>query len=101
MAEPNPPTKLSSSAERMVRQVGSKQDRMIRARGRRHNDWRAIAILGVIGWSVVAPTLIGVALGIWMDHRWPRTFSWTLMLLIAGLVLGCINAWLRVKGDQP
>jgi ATP synthase protein I len=50
-------------------------------------------MLGVIGWSVAIPTLIGLALGIWIDTNWPGPFSWTLMLLLGGLALGCLSAW--------
>jgi len=100
MPEPESDSKLSPSAERMIRQVGSTQERMVRARGRKNGFWSSIAILGVVGWSVALPTLIGVAAGLWIDHHWPSRFSWTLMLLVAGLVLGCANAWLHVKGNQ-
>ena len=54
-------------------------------------------MFGVVGWSVAIPTLIGVAVGLWIDGRWPSRFSWTLMLLIVGVALGCINAWYWVK----
>ena len=99
MAEPES-SKLSPSAERMIQQVGSKQERIKRARSQQNRTWSSIAILGVVGWSVAVPTLLGVAMGAWIDHHWPSRFSWTLMLLVAGLVLGCLNAWLRVRGDQ-
>lgn len=48
---------------------------------------------GLIGWSVVIPTLLGTAIGLWLDRRTPGSHSWTLALLVAGLVLGCFNAW--------
>jgi ATP synthase protein I len=51
---------------------------------------------GLIGWSVAVPTLAGVALGVWLDKRHPGTFSWTLALLVAGLMIGCLNAWFWV-----
>jgi len=98
MSEPDPP-KLSEPAEQMIRKVGSAQERLVRARQRKGSDWESIAIMGVIGWSVALPTLIGVGLGMWIDHRWPGRFSWTLMLLIGGLLAGCANAWMHVKGD--
>jgi len=82
----------------MIRQVGAQQDRMVRARHTKNGTWSAIAILGVIGWSVAVPTLAGVAIGLWIDRNWPSRFSWTLMLLVGGLVFGCLSAWLRVKG---
>ena len=43
--------------------------------------------------SVVVPTLLGAALGIWLDNRHAGSHSWTLMLLVIGLVIGCLNAW--------
>lgn len=88
----------SPSEKRMLHEVSSKQERL--ARGNDRWSWSSIAVLGVIGWSVAVPTLAGVALGIWIDHRWPSRFSWSLMLLLGGLLLGCAHAWLRVKGDQ-
>ena len=42
---------------------------------------------------VVVPTLLGAALGLWLDKHYPGKQSWTLALLVAGLTLGCFNAW--------
>jgi ATP synthase protein I len=55
--------------------------------------WFGLGMMGLIGWSVVVPTLLGAALGIWLDHRYPGRHSWTLMLLVIGLAIGCLNAW--------
>ena len=38
-------------------------------------------------------TLLGAAFGIWLDNNHPRSHSWTLILLVMGLVIGCLNAW--------
>jgi ATP synthase protein I len=32
-------------------------------------------------------------LGLWLDSRHPGSHSWTLALLVAGLAIGCLNAW--------
>lgn len=62
---------------------------------------------GLIGWSVAVPTLAGAMLGLWLDHRHPGGRSWTLALLFAGLVVGCLNAWHwidqqgKAMRDQP
>ena len=48
---------------------------------------------GFVGWSVTVPTLIGAALGIWVDRHYPSSYSWTLMLLLIGLIIGCLNVW--------
>jgi ATP synthase protein I len=50
-------------------------------------------MIGLVGWSVVVPTLLGAALGVWLDRRHAMNHSWTLTLLFAGLVIGCLNAW--------
>ncbi|MEI6520486.1 MAG: AtpZ/AtpI family protein [bacterium] len=55
--------------------------------------WFGLSMMGIIGWSVVVPTLLGTALGIWLDKHYPGTHSWTPVLLAAGLILGCWNAW--------
>ncbi len=92
-----------SADQRMLREVASKQQRLERGNGKW--AWNSIEVLGLVGWSVTIPTLIGVALGLWIDRHFPSRFSWALMLLLGGLMFGCIQAWLKVrepkaKGDR-
>lgn len=75
-------------------EIGEKEARKLRAR--RHKDrsfWFGMGTFGMIGWSVAIPTLLGVALGLWIDRNLPTRYSWTLMLLLGGLLVGCLNAW--------
>ncbi len=75
-------------------QVGEKAARKLRAQQHvTHTVWSGLGMMGMIGWSVAVPTLLGVALGIWIDKHYPGEHSWTLALLAAGLGLGCFNAW--------
>ena len=75
-------------------QVGKKALRKLKARRNpAPGVWFGLGMIGLIGWAVVVPTLLGVALGLWLDGRYPGTHSWTLALLAAGLVIGCWNAW--------
>ncbi len=78
----------------MATQVEAKAQRKLAAR-RHHSPgvWFGLGMMGLVGWSVVVPTLIGAALGMWLDERYPAGHSWSLALLVAGLVLGCFNAW--------
>lgn len=55
--------------------------------------WSGLGMMGLVGWSVAAPTLLGAALGLWLDKHHPGSHSWTLALLAIGLGLGCVNAW--------
>ena len=83
------------------REVGAKAKRKLQAR--RHANrgvFLGLGMMGLIGWSVVVPTLLGTALGIWLDHRDPGHRSWTLMLLVAGLIIGCWNAWQWVAREE-
>jgi len=100
MADPKIPGKIPTAAERMIREVGGAQERIARGRARKNENWRSIAILGIVGWSVTIPTLLGIVAGVWMDRRWPGSVSWTLTLLVAGLALGCVTAWLRIEKEQ-
>jgi ATP synthase protein I len=76
------------------REIGVKAARKLKARrNSTQGVWFGLGMIGLIGWSVVVPTLLGAALGFWIDHRHPGGYSWTLMLLIIGLVIGCLNAW--------
>lgn len=83
------------------REVGAKAARKLRAqRNSTQGVWFGLGMMGLIGWSVVVPTLLGAALGIWLDSHHPGSHSWTLMLLVIGLGLGCLNAWHWVSKED-
>ena len=85
-----PPTLESN----LARQVNAKAARKLKARSGNPQDvWFGLSMMGLVGWSVVVPTLIGTALGLWLDKHHPGSHSWTLALLVAGLAIGCFNAW--------
>ena len=54
---------------------------------------RYLAQVGVLGWTIVLPTLLGVFAGRWVDHRLGTGIFWTGPLLMAGLAIGCWSAW--------
>lgn len=73
--------------------VGAQARRKLKAqREPAQGVWFGLGMMGLIGWSVVVPTLLGAALGLWIDKHHPSHIPWTLALLMAGLVLGCFNA---------
>ncbi|MDD2880487.1 MAG: AtpZ/AtpI family protein [Rhodoferax sp.] len=86
----------------LAEQVGVKAARKLKAqRNATPGVWSGLGLMGVVGWAVVVPTLLGAALGLWLDRRYPGGRTWTLALLMAGLTLGCLNAWHWVsKEDQ-
>ncbi len=85
----------------LSREVDAKASRKLRARRHSaHGVWFGLGMMGIIGWSVVVPTLLGAALGRWLDDRHPESHSWTLSLLVIGLVIGCVNAWYWVQKEE-
>ena len=87
--------------DRMLRQVETKESRKLRAREEgTQSAWFGLGMFGMVGWSVAVPTVLGVLLGMWIDRRWPSPYSFTLMLLLAGLALGCFSAWRWVSQER-
>jgi len=97
-----PPTRTSveETQQELLATVGEKEQRKIQARQQQNGVWFGLGMFGMIGWSVAVPVLLGVALGLWLDRRWPGPQSWTLMLLFAGFALGCANAWYWVRREH-
>lgn len=80
--------------------ISRKASRMARARKRKsHSAWLGLGMFGMVGWAVAVPTVAGIALGLFIDARWPGETSWTLALLLAGVALGCLNAWYWVQRE--
>lgn len=93
--------KYQRKAEKIGKAVVTKETRKIRARCEKNNIvWFGLGMFGIVGWSVAVPTLIGIALGILIDLKWPSRYSWTLMLLVIGVILGCLNAWFWITYEQ-
>jgi ATP synthase protein I len=93
-AKPPSPQKTEATQKTMTKQIGLKVARKLNAR--RHPNqkiWFGLGMMGLIGWSVALPTLLGAGLGIYFDAHYPSDKSWTLAFLVAGLALGCFNAW--------
>jgi ATP synthase protein I len=89
-----PETKSAKDQTAFSQEIGAKAARKLKAqRNPTQGVWFGLGMMGIVGWSVVVPTLLGAALGIWLDNRNPGTHSWTLTLLVIGLVIGCLNAW--------
>jgi ATP synthase protein I len=87
------PEKTAKNDPTFADQVGTKAVRKLKARKSTQGVWFGLGMMGLIGWSVAVPTLLGAALGIWLDKHHPGKHAWTLALLVGGLMIGCLNAW--------
>ncbi|TNJ43316.1 AtpZ/AtpI family protein [Phaeobacter sp. B1627] len=63
---------------------------------------RGLGTFGMIGWSIAVPTVGGAALGLWLDRVVPQGFSWTIALILGGVVLGGFIAasWMNKEGGD-
>ena len=90
----DPGEKSKQHVREFSHQVDKKVTRKLKAqRHVRQGVWYGLGMMGLVGWSVAVPTLLGVTLGLWIDKHYSGRHSWTLMLLVVGLGLGCFNAW--------
>ena len=49
--------------------------------------------IGILGWAVVAPTLLGLAAGRWLDRYWRTGVFFSAPLLMLGAAVGLWSAW--------
>lgn len=101
MSDPN---REPSAREQLRQKIRAEEDRKIRAsRTADRSVWFGLGMFGLVGWSVAIPAVVGAASGVWLDRRFPGRISWTLTLLIGGVVIGCLHAWrwLRSESEGP
>ena len=95
------PDKTAKPEASFAGEIGAKAARKLKARKSTQGVWFGLGMMGLVGWSVAVPTLLGAALGIWLDKHHPGKHPWTLALLVVGLAIGCLNAWHWIaKEDQ-
>jgi ATP synthase protein I len=94
--------------DRFLQRIGDKSRRIIRAKERENiTIWAHLGTLGMIGWSVSIPILMGAGIGWFVDNKWVGGHRWTLAFLVLGLLMGCWNAsyWVskqfkEIDGDK-
>jgi ATP synthase protein I len=74
----------------------------VRQRRERRDQWRQegepsvmrfVGQIGVLGWIIVMPTLVGLFIGRWLDHRLGTGIFWSAPCLLLGVVIGSWSAW--------
>jgi len=94
------PEPTKKAEQRFPKEVGGKEERKIKAREENRSVWFGLGMFGMVGWAVAVPTVAAVALGVWLDGRYPGPPSWTLTLLVVGVAVGCLNAWFWIKRES-
>jgi ATP synthase protein I len=54
---------------------------------------RFVGQIGVLGWIIVTPILIGLFFGRWLDRHLGTGIFWSAPLLMLGVGVGCWSAW--------
>jgi ATP synthase protein I len=49
--------------------------------------------VGILGWTIVVPALIGLFLGRWLDRSLATGIQFSAALLMVGVVVGFWSAW--------
>lgn len=88
------PRNRSHSLEEIVRRQYRRRQ-LAKQEGKR-SIGQDLALIGVIGWTVVLPTVLGIFVGRWLDRKFASGIFWTLAMLVGGLSLGCFLAWQRL-----
>lgn len=89
-------------ADNFAEEIATKERRKLYARQAKPYGgvWFGLGFAGLIGWSVVVPTLLGLAIGAWLDYQSPSKISWTLAMMLGGMTLGCLVAWEWISQEQ-
>ena len=96
---PAAPAPASGEPNHLLSSVRVRHDRRERARREGEPSFgKQLAQIGVLGWIIVLPTLLGIALGRWLDQRLGTGIFWTGPLLLLGLIAGCWSAWRWMHG---
>jgi ATP synthase protein I len=92
---PTSHTPAPGRRQTLAQEVGASAKRKLKARKHQaHGVWFGLGMMGLIGWSVVVPTLLGA---LRLASGWTRTSRGSIRgrwpCWWRGLVLGCLNAW--------
>ena len=92
---------MGKNGTEFSRKIGKKAKLKLKAQQRSGKSvWYGIGMFGLVGWSVAAPTVAGALFGMWLDRHYPIKHSWTLALLVAGLIIGCFCAWYWISKED-
>jgi len=94
------PETTSNEENTFSKAVAKKEKRKLKALKEKNGVWFGLGMMGMVGWSVAVPALLGAALGIWLDKSYPQSFSWTLTFLMVGIIGGVIIAWSWVNKED-
>lgn len=98
-AAEGPPERTRAEALRGIALHKSRRRERARRRGT-DNVWSWMGMFGLVGWTVAVPTLLGLALGVFVDNRVESSVSFTITFLIVGVAIGAAMAWYWIRQES-
>lgn len=89
--------KKISPEEELLQEIKKQSKSKIKSKKEGSEIMFGIGLFGIVGWSIAIPTVLGIALGIYLDKKYSQNFSWTITLLFVGVIMGSFNAWRWIK----
>ncbi len=97
MTSPSPPSGRpppeKNAPDGMAESVHRESARRRQWRREEPSVLRFVGQIGVLGWIMVIPTLAGLFIGRWLDHRFGTGVFFSAPLLMLGAGLGFWSAW--------
>lgn len=85
--------KKPSAEEELLEKIQKESTKKIKSKEEGSEIIFGLGLFGIVGWAISIPTIIGIAIGVFLDKKFTQSFSWTITLLFVGVVLGAFNAW--------
>lgn len=83
-----------ASPDGMADAVRTRQERQIHwLREGQPSMARYVGQIGILGWIIVAPTLLGLFIGRWLDRTFASGIFWSAALLMLGVTIGFWSGW--------
>jgi ATP synthase protein I len=92
--------KQNHDTEEMRRAVKLREQRSDRwKREGERPTWMNLSMVGALGWLIVIPALLGVAIGRWLDGMLGTGITFTGALIFIGVGIGGYLAWQRMSKE--
>ena len=77
--------------------IETKSKKKIKARKEGSEIAFGLGAFGIVGWSIAIRTIALTFLELYSDWISATELSWTITMMFAGIIIGCLNAWYWIK----
>lgn len=88
---------MKENQDKFKEKIENESEKKIRSRKEGDQILFGLGAFGIVGWSIAVPTVALTFLGLYFDRISTTEISWTITMMLAGLGIGCFNAWYWVK----